>query len=276
MDPQRLEDRLRELRARGQPIVAVVACACATPIGAFDPLEEIAAICRRYEVWLHVDAAHGGCALLSPRHRHLVAGLDQADSVIWDAHKMLFVPGLCAFVFYRHGSHKFETFRQEAPYLFDPAAPGLAEYDSGLRTVECTKRAAAFGLWGLWSMFGPQLFTDLVEVTFALGKIFHEKLAAAADFTPLHEPQCNIVVFRYTPPPTRQMSPDQLGKFQFELRRRIIESGEFYIVSTNIDGVGALRTTIINPLTTPAHLDHLLDTIRAKGQELLGSSRDQS
>ena len=192
---------------------------------------------------------------MSRTHRHLVDGLDRADSVIWDAHKMLFVPGLCAFVFYRDKSHKFETFRQEAPYLFDPAAPGLAEFDSGLRTLECTKRAAAFGLWGVWSLFGEQLFADLVDVTFDLGKTLHAKLLAAPDFTPLHEPQCNIVVFRYTPEYSRSFSPERLGRFQFELRRHLIESGKFYIVSTNIDRIGALRVTIINPLTTPDHLD---------------------
>ena len=179
MDPRRLDEQLTSLRAQGRPIVAVSACSCATPTGAFDPLEEIAAVCREHGVWLHVDAAHGGAALLSERHRHLVAGLEQADSVTWDAHKMLFVPGLCAFVFYRDKRHGFEAFRQDAPYLFDPAAPGLADYDSGIRTVECSKRAATFGLWGVWSLFGRRLFTDMVDVTFGLGRTFYDKLAAA-------------------------------------------------------------------------------------------------
>ena len=268
MDPQQLDDCLRRLRADNQPIVAVTACACATPIGAFDPLDQIAEVCRRHEVWLHVDAAHGGSACLSARHRHLVRGLDQADSVIWDAHKMLFVPGLCAFVFYREGRHRFETFRQEAPYLFDPAAPGLAEYDSGLRTLECTKRAAAFGLWGVWSLFGERLFTDLVDVTFELGQVLYGKLQAAPDFTPLHDPQCNIVVFRYTPEYAQGFSAERLGQFQLALRRHLIESGQFYIVSTNIDRIGALRVTIINPLTTPDHLDQLLDAIRRSGEKV--------
>ena len=155
MDIGRLDDILSDLRAKNQPIVAAVACACSTPIGAFDPLEDVADVCRRHGVWLHVDAAHGGAACLSPRYRRLVAGLDRADSLAWDAHKMLFVPALCAFVLYRNQAHKFEAFRQDAPYLFDPAAPGLAEFDSALRTVECTKRAAVFGLWGVWSLFGP-------------------------------------------------------------------------------------------------------------------------
>jgi L-2,4-diaminobutyrate decarboxylase len=269
MDPKRLDEELAHLRAQGRPIVAVTACACATATGAFDPLEDIAAVCRRHQVWLHVDAAHGGAAVLSDRHRHLVTGLEQADSVIWDAHKMLFVPGLCAFVFYRNKSHRFEAFRQDAPYLFDPAAPGLAEYDSGMKTVECTKRAAAFGLWGVWSLFGRQLFADMIDVTFALGRTFYEKLLAADDFVTLHEPQCNIVAFRHVPSQLRGTASERVGDFQLELRRRLIESGEFYIVPFKSEGVGALRVTIINPLTTPAHLDGLMEALRRQGRELL-------
>jgi L-2,4-diaminobutyrate decarboxylase len=269
MDVQQLDDTLRGLREKGQPVVAVVACACSTSIGAFDPLNDIADVCRQYGVWLHVDAAHGGAACLSDKHRHLVAGLDRADSVVWDAHKMMFMPGLCAFAFYRNRPHKFEAFRQDAPYLFDPAAPGLAEYDSAMGTVECTKRAAAFALWGTWSLFGPQLFADLVETTFSMGRVLYDRLSAASDFVALHEPQCNIVVFRHIPPELRDAPPERLGRFQLELRRRIIESGEFYIVSTRLDGVGALRVTIINPLTAPEHLDRLLDAIREAGRRIL-------
>ncbi len=170
------------------------------------------------------DAAHGGSAILSRRHRHLLSGLERADSVVWDAHKMLFVPSLCAFVLYRDRRHRFEAFRQDAPYLFDPAAPGLAEYDSGLKTVECTKRAAAFGLWGVWSLFGRQLFADMVDVTFALGTTFYQKLTAAEDFQPLHEPQCNIVSSA-TSEGAAPRQPSASGN-PAELRRRLIESGE--------------------------------------------------
>jgi L-2,4-diaminobutyrate decarboxylase len=182
------------------------------------------------------------------------------------------VPALCAFVFLRKRQHAYEAFRQDAPYLFDPTAPGLADYDSALRTVECTKRATTFGLWGLWSLFGAQLFTDMVDVTFALGQDFHAKLSAADDFTPLHRPECNIVVFRYTPQQLADAPEEQVGHFQMALRRRLIESGQFYIVSTNIDGVGALRVVFMNPLTTGEHLDQLLDTLRELGDQILGEN----
>jgi L-2,4-diaminobutyrate decarboxylase len=271
MDPAKLDATLAGLRAAGNRIVAVVACACATPIGAFDPLEPIADICAKHGVWLHVDAAHGGAALLSARHRHLVAGLERADSLTWDAHKMLFVPALCAFLFYKSKRHSYEAFRQNAPYLFDPSAPGLAEFDSGLRTVECTKRAAAFGLWGVWSLFGPQLFADMVDVTFDLGRTFYEKLRAAPDFEPLHEPECNIVAFRHIPESLRKAPLERIGEFQWRLRRAVIESGEFYLVPTVYAGVAGLRCTLINPLTNADHLDQLIETLRDHGRKILAA-----
>ena len=272
MDPRQLDQLLTDLHNVGQPVVAVSACACATPIGAFDPLEEIADVCEKHGVWMHVDAAHGGAAAFSDSHRHLVAGLHRADSFICDAHKTMFVPALCAFVFYRNPAHRFEAFRQEAPYLFDPSTPGAtAEYDSGLMTIECTKRAAAFGLWGLWSLFGRQLFADLVDVTFELGRQFAALLREAPDFDLLHEPQCNIVVFRHVPVELRDAGPGEIGEFNRRIRRNVIESGQFYFVQTNIDGAGALRVTIMNPLTTLDDLAALLDTIRMTGRELLAA-----
>ena len=270
MDPGHLHETLADLRRKGTPIVAVCACACATPIGAFDPLPEIAEVCRRHEVWLHVDAAHGGAACLSNRYRYLIAGLELADSVVADAHKMMFVPALCAFVFYRNRDHRFEAFRQDAPYLFDPSSPGLAEYDSGMLTPECTKRAACYGLWGIWSLFGQQLFSDMVDQTFDLGRVFYEKLVAAPDFEPLHEPQCNIVAFQHVPDALRNAPSEQLNQFLLKLRHDLIRSGEFYIVQAKIDGRQALRVTIINPLTTADHLDELMDAIRRTGRKILG------
>ena len=273
MDPEQLDGILADLRRAGRPIVAVVACACATPIGAFDPLDAIADICEKHDVWLHVDAAHGGAVLLSEKYKHLVAGLDRADSLVWDAHKMLFVPALCAFIFYKHRPHAYEAFRQNAPYLFDPAAPGLAEYDSALKTVECTKRAAAFGLWGVWSLFGPQLFADMVDVTFDLTRTFHDKLRATEDFEPLHAPECNILAFRHIPARLRTAPVEILNDFQRKLRWAVIQSGRFYLVQTALEGQAALRVTIINPLTTADDLDGLIDTLRAFGAQLQPGER---
>ena len=272
IDPVELDRLLAELKRQGRPVIAVSACACATPIGAFDPLHRIADVCEKHGVWMHVDAAHGGAAVFSREHRHLVEGIERADSLVLDAHKMMFMPALCAFVFYRTKDHRFEAFRQNAPYLFDPSSPGMAEYDSGMKTLECTKRAATFGLWGTWSCFGPQLFEELVDTTFGLARTFYERLQAADDFTPLHEPECNIQVFRHVPAAMRDASEEEIDRLQLELRRRVIESGEFYLVQNRLDGQSSLRVTLINPLTTPEDLDELLDCLRRTATQLIAET----
>lgn len=269
MDPAKLDELLTRLKKENRPVIAVCCCACATPFGAFDPLEDIAQVCQKHQVWMHVDAAHGGSACFSKHYRHLLAGLDQADSVVWDAHKMMFVPALCAFAFLKNSELRFETFHQDASYLFDPSNPQMAEYDSGLKTIECTKRAAAYGLWGTWSLFGSQIFTDMVDVTFSLGQIFYELLDEAEDFVPLHQPQCNIVAFRHIPDELKNAEPEKLGDFQLELRKRIVQSGDCYIVPIRRDGIGALRVTIINPLTKKDDLNSIIQIIRKHAKYLL-------
>jgi L-2,4-diaminobutyrate decarboxylase len=268
MDPNRLDETLRDLRSRNVPMIAVSAAACATPIGAFDPLADIADVCHRHGVWLHVDAAHGGALAFSPRHRHLLEGIDEADSVVCDAHKMMFMPALCAMLFYRNREHRIATFHQDAPYLFDPTCPELRDYDSGIVNLECTKRAAAFGVWGTWSMFGSELFADVVDVTIDLAKQFHSMLEAADDFEPLHEPQCNIVAFRHLPDELRGAPQERVDAFQLRLRRAVIESGEYYLVQSRIDGHHVLRTTMMNPLTTEEDLRGLLECLRRFGKKL--------
>jgi L-2,4-diaminobutyrate decarboxylase len=268
LDPNRLDDTLATLRRQSVPIIAVSAAACATPIGAFDPLAEIAEVCRRHDVWLHVDAAHGGALAFSPRHRHLIAGIEQADSVVCDAHKMMFMPALCAMLFYRERTHRTAAFHQDAPYLFDPTAPELSDYDSGIVNLECTKRAAAFGVWGTWALFGPQLFADFVDVTIDLAQRFHALLQSADDFEPLHEPQCNIVAFRYLPREMQDATSERIDAFQLKLRRAVIESGEYYLVQSRLDGRTVLRTTMMNPLTTEDDLRGLLDSLRRHAKTL--------
>jgi len=266
LDAAQLNDQLTVLRSEGKAVVAVVACACATPTGAFDDLHAIADVCEQHSVWLHVDAAHGGSVLISQTHRHKLTGIERADSVVWDAHKMLFVPALCAAVLYRNHQHRFETFRQDAPYLFDPSNPGLAAYDSGVSTIECTKRALGFSLWGVWSLFGEELFEQIVDRTFERGQQLWRLLTDAEDFEPLHEPECNIVSFRHVPCRLKAATPATLNQFQLDLRRKVIRSGDFYIVQTTLDGQTALRACVMNPLTTKDDLEELLSAIRRHGE----------
>ena len=272
MDVSALEGLLASLRADAVPIIAVVAVACTTAVGAFDPIDPIADVCSQHGVWLHVDAAHGGAVCLSRRHRHLARGLERADSVVFDAHKMMFVPAVCALVFYRNKQNRFRAFEQTAPYLFDPSAPDMSEYDNGVVTFECTKRSAALGLWAALSMFGLDLFEQLVDRVFQVAQQLYDLLDAANQFEVLGQPQANIVVFRFLPVMLPVQSGDtsdtaslKLSQLQLRIRRTMLESGFAYLTQTSLNGHAYLRCTIMNPLTDVSQLSKIINEMNRVG-----------
>jgi L-2,4-diaminobutyrate decarboxylase len=120
MDPGALRQALDQLRASGKKIMAVVATAGSTATGSFDDLETIANLCDDRGVWLHIDAAHGGSALLSPRHRHRLKGIDRARSIAWDPHKMMLLPSAAGMLLVRSERDLDVAFSQRAPYLYAP------------------------------------------------------------------------------------------------------------------------------------------------------------
>src|SRR5262249_36147162 len=123
MDMASLAAAYRQACAIGVRPLAVVANAGSTATGTYDDLEAIAAFCEDHHLWFHVDAAHGGSALLSPRYSTLLRGINKAASIVWDAHKMMLMPSLCTAVLFRSGTCLDHTFRQEASYLLSgPAA----------------------------------------------------------------------------------------------------------------------------------------------------------
>lgn len=266
VDPARLERQLDDAARQGLDVFAMVASACTTPTGAFDPIDQMADIAARRGIWLHVDGAHGGSALMSRTHRDLLKGVERANSLVWDAHKMMFTPALCTFVFYRDKAHSYQAFRQDAPYLFDPGAPTrVATWDSAIRTVECTKRSMGMGLFGLMATFGDSLFEDLIDETFALTRRLYDLVVDAPDFEPVNDPRANIFCFRHIPVSARSLPASDIGALQATIRRRLVESGEYYITQTTLDGVPALRVTMMNPLCEERDLTGLLDAIRRVG-----------
>ena len=265
MDLKKAGEILASARDRGLDIFAIVGSACTTPTGSFDDLAGIAALARKYKLWFHVDGAHGASFLFSERHKHLLTGIDQADSVAWDAHKMLFVPALSTYLFYRDARHSWQAFAQDAPYLFDPDDPaGMAEFDGGLRTFECTKGALSLGLWGIWSLYGKDFIASLIDRAMDNTRELRELIARSPDFEAAHDPQCNILCFRYLPGKGSGdvEAAESLSQLNQWIRNRLVSEGEWYITGTRLDGHYWLRVTIINPLTGTTQFKGLLEAIR--------------
>lgn len=265
--PDDLPRALAAAEAAGRRTFAVVASAGSTATGSFDPLPEIAEFCAAHGLWLHVDAAHGGAAALSPRTRSRVAGIERADSVVVDAHKMMLMPALVTAVLHRDGRHSWQAFAQEASYLFEERPDAWA--DGALRTLECTKKMLSLPLYAALSVHGTRLFGDYVAESFALAARFAERVRTAPDFELAVEPECNIVCFRHSP-----AGAGDLDVLQARVRARVVESGAFYLVQTRLGGSLWLRTTLIHPLTSDDDLEALLGALRQAGQaELLAAPR---
>ncbi len=256
-----LQAAMNEAISNGLQVIAVVASACSTATGSFDPIESMAAFCQSHNLWLHVDGAHGGAAVFSEKHRPLLAGVEQADSVIIDFHKMLMIPTATTAVVYRQRAHAFQTFAQKADYLWRNDST-QEWYDYAKRTFECTRPMLSLKIYTILKAHGIQLFEDYVDITFALGQTFADLIEGRDDFELLLRPQANVLCYRYAPP-DKVADIAWCNAMNARLRQELVEEGKFYIVQTDRDGVTYLRSALMNPFIKEAHLKALLIHIRS-------------
>jgi glutamate/tyrosine decarboxylase-like PLP-dependent enzyme len=245
----RLPAALERAEAAGRRPMALVAAACATATGLHDDLRGIADFCERRRIWLHVDAAHGASALLSPRHRHRLAGIERADSLIWDAHKMLRTSSLCAAVLVRRAPDLPAAFHQKASYLFygeDEAATDLLG-----RAVECTKSTLGLKLFLNLAWRGEAGLGEYVAGQYEKTLRFHELIRRRPGFECPYRPESNILCFRRGRDPERQLA----------IRERLMSEGDFHLSSAEIGGERFLRISVMAPATGDETIERLLDAV---------------
>jgi L-2,4-diaminobutyrate decarboxylase len=259
-----LEETYLRAAANGLTVFTVVGSGSSTSTGAHDNLEAIGTFARTHGLWFHVDAAHGGGAFFSPTYRHLLAGAEQADSVVIDYHKLLMIPALATAVVYKHAENAHRTFQQRAQYLW--TSTGADWYNVGKQTFECTKFMASVKVYTLLRLYGTDLFRENVETLYGLSRRFAELLRQRPAFELATEPESNIVCFRYVgveQPGVEQPGVEQpgLNARNQRIRAELLADGRFYIVQTTLRDQTYLRVSLMNPLTTEDDLIELLDTI---------------
>jgi L-2,4-diaminobutyrate decarboxylase len=262
MRTELLDGLLAEAQAAGRQVIAIAGSACTTATGSFDDLAAIAAFAQRHGIWFHVDAAHGGPTIFSRRYRPLVAGIEQADSVVVDFHKMMLTPALATAVLFRSEAVSFNTFAQKASYLWD-RAQDREWYNLAKRTFECTKQMMGLEVFALLHAYGPELFAAHVDTVYSLGAEFAGLVRAREAMELAHEPQCNIVCFRYAPP---GMEPEACDALNQSIRTQLLREGRYYMVQTRLGGRLWLRVSLMNPFTDTAVLYGLLDAVEAAGR----------
>jgi len=260
-----LRVQLERLRAAGTRVMAVVATAGCTATGTFDDLPAIADLCdefadERGPLWLHVDAAHGGAAMLSASHRHRVTGLARARSVAWDPHKTLLLPLAAGLLLMREEDDLERAFSQKAPYLFTPSNEARA-WDMGPRSFQCSRRADVLKLWVAFQRYGAEALAALYERLCQMAQTLHGLLQGHAQFAPLHAPESNILCFAWNPPAVDPRDRDALTD---ALRARYNRSGRGWITATTLDGRRVLRITVMNARTDVAHIEALVQGLDAE------------
>jgi len=263
MDTRALAGRLAQLRAEGVPVMAVVATAGSTATGSFDDLDTIGRLCEEHDAWLHVDGAHGASALVSARHRHRVRGIERARSIAWDPHKLLLMPLGTGMLLVRDEAELDRAFLQRAPYLFHGA--GGRVLDQGVRSFLCSRPVDVLKLWVALQRYGLEGLAAAHDHLCDVAHGLWELIGTRDDFEAMHEPESNILCFRWR---ECGLDDEALDDRNRRLREAYNLSGAGWITTTVLDGRRVLRVTIMNPRTRASHTRALLDGLAVEAARL--------
>jgi len=248
--PDRIPAVYEKLKNKGKRSIALIANACSTAVGIYDPLMEIGDFCADKDLWFHVDGAHGASVLLSEKYKYRLKGVEKADSIVWDAHKLMRVPTLCAALLVRDHKNIDHAFEQEASYIFhDKEQPG---FDFIHRTVECTKAGLGLRLFMVLAALGERGLSKYIEHQIELTMDAFEYIRLLSGFECAVKPQCNILCFRL----------EGSDSLQLKIRDQLNTEGEFYISTTSFNNVRYLRLSIMNPHTNLDVIKKLIQKIR--------------
>jgi aromatic-L-amino-acid decarboxylase len=261
MRPDELEDAIDRDVTDGVTPIAVVATAGTTLTGAVDPIDEVAKVCARRGIWLHVDGAYGLPAAAVGSREALFAGLDRADSCSIDAHKWLYLPKACGVVLVRGSGTLQAAFEHDQGYL----PHQRHELHAVDITLEYSRPFRALKAWLAFRAHGAGQFRDAIERNLSQAELLFRRAEAAEDFEVTEtSPQLSIVPIRHTP-----AGVTDLNAHNDALARVIQDDGRVYLSSALIDGEVWLRPCFVNFRTTDSDVLAILDVARDLGEQLL-------
>ncbi len=259
MDVAALEAAIAADRAAGRRPIAVVATAGTTAVATIDPLPEIAALCRREGLWMHVDAAYAGAAASLPEKRPLFAGWEEADSIVWNPHKWLFLPLECTGLFFRRMDRVRRAFSVVPTYLETPeGSAGVREYmDYG---IQLGRRFRALKAWIMMRTFGTRGLRERLRSHIELARRLETDLRREPDVEILAPVPFSVVVFRFAPAPLSEPERDALNQRVLE---EVNREGRFFVSHGVVKGRYAIHVAIGSLRTEERHVAGLLESLRS-------------
>jgi len=237
MKPEALKAAICSDLEKGLKPLFVMAALGTTGTLAIDPLEPVAEICREYGVWLHVDAAYAGTALVLPEHREMIRGIELVDSFYFNPHKWMFTNFDCSAYFVRDKEALIRTFEILPEYLKTKTRGSVNDYrDWG---IQLGRRFRALKLWFMIRDFGVQGIQDKVRFHIDLAGDLAERIRHSDHFE-LFEPQhLALVCFRYRP--QGMHLPEQLNEMNLRLLQKVNDTGKVFLTHTKVWGLVTLR-----------------------------------
>ncbi|HKP07140.1 MAG TPA: pyridoxal-dependent decarboxylase [Microbacterium sp.] len=263
MDAAALALAMREVAASGRLPMAVVATAGTTDRGVIDPVAAIADVCDERGVWLHVDAAYGCGLLVSPRRRHLLAGVERARSVTVDFHKSFFQPVSSSAILVRE-PRDLAAGAWHADYLNPLENDEPNQVDVSLQT---TRRFDALKLWVTLRALGADRIGEMFDTVIDLAVAVGDEIAADPELELVGRTQLSTVLFRVRPEGVDDATRDALVA---GVRRVLFESGRALVAKTVIDGRPCLKLTLLNPATTLDDVRQILAMVKDAATTLAG------
>ncbi len=271
MDPSELEERIKEDLDAGLKPCAVVAAIGTTSTVAVDPLEEIAAICKKYGIWLHVDAAYAGTALLLPEYRWMIKGIEQADSFVFNPHKWMFTNFDCSVYLVKDAELLIKTFEILPEYLKTKTRGAVNDYrDWG---VPLGRRFRALKLWFVIRSFGLEGIREKLRAHIEMNINFSRALEQIDSMHLPLKPFLNFSCFRLQPKEIE--NPDALNRLNEAFLEEINREGKLFLTHTRIDGLFTIRMLIGQTYVEEGDVDKSLDLIREAAENTLKKNKDE-
>lgn len=257
MDTKHLEKEiLKDMKAGKKPFL-VAATAGTTNAGCIDPLNQIADICERYNLWFHVDGAYGASVLVSKEYCHLLDGISRADSITWDAHKWLFQTYGCSVVLFKDRNNLVKCFSSNPEYLKDAVAED-GEINYWEWGIELTRPARSLKLWLTLQTLGTDKISDMVTHGIKLAEYTEHIIRELMDWEIVTPAQLAVVNFRYAPKGFSQQQCDELNT---KISNKVMENGFACVLTTKLKGQTVLRICSIHPETTEDDMSNTLQLL---------------
>ncbi|PYX13381.1 MAG: hypothetical protein DMG87_21720, partial [Acidobacteria bacterium] len=269
LDPGKLEKVISEDLAAERIAFCVVATAGTTNSGTVDDLVAISEVCRRHNLWLHVDGAYGAAAIFSDKHRDLVRGIERADSLTIDPHKWLAVPFAAGVILTCHPEILHRAFSVAAPYM--PKAAEATLPDNSRVSVQWTRRMNSLKLWLTLRVHGRKAYEELIDRQLRLAASF-AVWVRNSDFEITVPHPLPIVTFRLKAP---DLSAQELTAVHNRIVDDVTRDGQRWISETIVNGHSVLRMMVISYLTEKRHLE-ALQTALAKAAQKTGLCKQPS